>query len=153
MQRILLFIAISLVLIALDLYSKSFFLEYFSSNSELYIMPLLTFTLAFNKGIAFSLPLTGLLQIIVSFAVLIGFITYIHVHWRWKPTLIMLASSLVTGGALGNLYERIKFQQVTDFIQVFDWFPIFNLADVFVFCGVALLLLAEWKNNPEKNAK
>ena len=64
---------------------------------------------------------------------------------------------LIFGGALGNLYDRIKFQAVPDFIDIhvgnYHWF-IFNVADIFITLGVLCLIFDELfidKKNDEKN--
>ena len=58
--------------------------------------------------------------------------------------------SLVAGGALGNLYDRIVYTAVPDFIDIhfqgFHWF-VFNIADIFITIGVFCLILVEFFNN------
>lgn len=58
-----------------------------------------------------------------------------------------LAYGAIIGGALGNVLDRIRHRAVTDFLDVYigstHW-PVFNMADVFVFAGVCLLLVAPW---------
>lgn len=64
--------------------------------------------------------------------------------WRTASTLEAVAYGMVVGGAIGNVTDRIRFGAVTDFLDVYvgarHW-PAFNLADVAVVCGVALLIL------------
>jgi signal peptidase II len=51
-----------------------------------------------------------------------------------------VAAGLVAGGAIGNLIDRVRAGQVTDFLDIGSW-PAFNLADVAITCGVVLLAL------------
>lgn len=141
-KNIFFFIFLVFVFAVLDLESKHYFAERLASQS--FDFGLFKLVLAYNTGIAFSLPLTGILQHVSSFAVLLGFLYYIHVHWNWQPKLFLFASAAVVGGALGNIYERVLFGKVTDFIQVFPWFPIFNFADACVSVGVATIFVLEW---------
>lgn len=56
-----------------------------------------------------------------------------------------LAYGSIIGGAIGNIIDRIRFRGVTDFLDFYvgsQHWPAFNMADVFVVCGVALLLAA-----------
>lgn len=65
-----------------------------------------------------------------------------HDHWSFR-----LALGLILGGAAGNLYDRLVFGSVTDFLD-FYWgaahFPVFNLADSAITCGAILVLLNLW---------
>jgi len=65
--------------------------------------------------------------------------------WRTRRPLLAAGLSLMVGGALGNLLDRLRFGHVTDFID-FHWgdahWPTFNLADAAIVCGIGLLLLA-----------
>ncbi len=100
----------------------------------------LSLTLTKNSGVAFGLfPQQGRVWPYVSFFVLLAIIFYV---WRSeiKNWLLVLALSLVVGGALGNLIDRLHFQAVTDFIDFRVW-PVFNLADAELVLGIAFLLV------------
>lgn len=64
-----------------------------------------------------------------------------------------LAYGAIIGGALGNVLDRLRYRSVTDFLDFYlgsaHW-PAFNLADVFVVCGVGLLLVAPWIDAPRR---
>jgi signal peptidase II len=143
-KNLILFFSCTVLSLFLDLSSK-FYAKALLEESNIVIFRDFLFTLKFNKGIAFSLPLTGNLQIIITILFLAIFLVFAHKEWQWQNKQTTIATALITGGALGNLYERILFQNVTDFIQAFSWYPVFNLADTFIFLGVFLLILFEWR--------
>ncbi len=107
-----------------------------------------------NTGIAFGMFASeqGSNRLLIAFSLAImafvGFLLWKAVrhpeseHWTMRAAL-----SLVLGGAIGNLYDRIVFGSVTDFLDFF-WgshhFPIFNIADGAITSGAALLLLNLW---------
>ena len=72
-------------------------------------------------------------------------------YWRHKlnpDTFILekLGAGLILGGALGNLYDRFSQGRVTDFLQfTFVDFPIFNIADALIDCGIALIFIDLFK--------
>lgn len=55
-----------------------------------------------------------------------------------SPLLVRLALGLILGGAIGNLIDRLRLGHVVDFIDL-RWWPVFNLADSAIVCGVVLL--------------
>ena len=126
------------------------------SGSEIFSSKFINITLIWNEGIAFGLlsfdqnnlyNLLTLLIIIVIF--IIGWMT-VKSHGLKKYSLIM-----ILGGAIGNLYDRIFFKAVPDFIDFhvgnFHWF-IFNFADVFITLGVFFMILLEIiDNNRDKS--
>ncbi len=85
-----------------------------------------------------SLAAPGLGLVLVTVAAL-GLIAYLFTRDPSRPGM-WLACGLVAGGALGNLADRIVAGEVTDYIAVGSW-PPFNVADIAITCGVALLAL------------
>lgn len=103
--------------------------------------------LAFNKGFAFSLPAPQVILILLAVAVSIFL-----VYWsRAKERTIFekWAALLVASGAIGNAIDRILFSRVTDFLSFWN-FPIFNVADILVSLGVAVLILGEIRISSKK---
>jgi len=125
--------------------SSKIWAQNFLQNNDVLFYNFFGFTLRYNPGIAFSIPVTGVFQIVLSLALLGVLLHYAHTYWKWKITFVNISLAMITGGALGNLYERILFSSVTDFLQIAPWFPIFNIADMLIFFGVVLLLLYENK--------
>jgi len=98
-----------------------------------------------NRGAAF-----GILQgqrtffVIVTIVVAAGIIWYLHRSYRKGHPMLPTALALVLGGAIGNFLDRAIYGEVVDFLQFNfgNWtFPIFNMADTFLVCGVALIIL------------
>ena len=98
----------------------------------------LQFHLTFNTGVAFSIPITRW----ISSALTIGIIVYIFWILKQATEKHKLGYYFVLAGAFGNLFDRLLFGKVTDFISVLQ-FPIFNIADAFVSVGVILILWNE----------
>ena len=96
-------------------------------------------TLAHNEGVAFGLAGGGALPLVAFALLALGFVGYLFarnatVGWLW------VAVGLVGGGALGNLVDRLRAGEVTDYVEVGSW-PPFNLADVSITVGVAVFAL------------
>ena len=138
-------------IIILDLVTKSWALEALSYSSSQLFGGLIPLTLAFNKGAAFGIsigddsrwffvPVT-----IFALALLGGLLKQAS-----KTDFLKIFSiSLVISGALGNLYDRVRWSRgVVDFIGPIDlgrWdFPIFNVADMAISCGAILLAISFW---------
>jgi signal peptidase II len=121
-----------------------------SSDIELFSSKYLNITLIWNEGIAFGVfsAIDGhwynLLTIVIVLIAIVILIMSIRQDGTQKYFLLV-----VFGGALGNLYDRIFFKAVPDFIDLhvgdFHWF-IFNIADIFITFGVIMLIL--WETLP-----
>ena len=99
----------------------------------------LDLTLTFNDGIAFGLAAGGgVLVILLSVIALVALGFFVGAAPPGWPT--SLSGGLILGGALGNLVDRVRFGEVTDFLLLPGW-PAFNLADVGITAGVVILAL------------
>ncbi|MFT3789998.1 MAG: signal peptidase II [Rudaea sp.] len=139
---------LSLLLIALDQATKAIVLAELQPLQPHAVIPgLLNWTLAFNTGAAFSFLDVGPGPQRWLFSALAVVVSGVLVRWLatiprgdWRNALPL---SLVVGGALGNLIDRVRFGQVTDFIDVY-WrdahFPAFNVADSAITVGAVLLI-------------
>jgi signal peptidase II len=132
--------AIVLAVVILDQATKALVRARMPLGSSIELMaPLLKLTHVRNSGAAFGMmPGRPTLFIIVSLAVLAGVGLY---WWRYRPTRlpVVIALSLVAGGALGNLIDRLTSGRVTDFIEV-PYIPVFNVADPCILAGVSILV-------------
>ena len=127
--------------------NKLFGSEIFSSN-------FLNIYLIWNEGIAFGLfsfnekIFYNLLTIIILIVILIIFIMTIKSDGFKKYSLLM-----ILGGALGNVFDRLYYKAVPDFIDFhignFHWF-IFNVADIFITIGILFMVIIELFNKNQK---
>jgi len=127
-----------------------------NSSTELYTSKFLNINLIWNEGIAFGLfsfsqnNLYNLLTVIISIIILVILKMIIDSQGIKKYGLLM-----IFGGATGNLFDRIFYKAVPDFIDLhinnFHWF-IFNIADIFITIGVFIMILSEFivKGSHEK---
>ena len=126
-------------------------------SSELFSSDYLNINLMWNEGIAFGLVtfnesfFYNLLTIFICVIIIVIFFMVLKNDGLKKYSLLM-----IFGGALGNLYDRVFFQAVPDFIDFhvgnFHWF-VFNVADIFISIGVLIMILSEFKGTDNSNEK
>ena len=121
------------------------------SSVDIYVTSYLNLFLIWNKGIAFGLLSMNESIIYNTITLIIGLIIIFILFMMWKNDNIQrYFLALVAGGALGNLYDRIVYTAVPDFIDLhfhgFHWF-VFNVADIFITVGVFCLILVEFFYN------
>jgi signal peptidase II len=104
------------------------------------IQRLLVLQTVSNDGIAFSLPVRGAPLIVLTVVILSALTVYLLFRIDLRAGAGLWAGSLLVGGGLGNLLDRVVRGSVVDFISVWR-FPVFNLADVAVAVGVGLFIL------------
>jgi len=148
---------IVILIFILDRFSKIYVmnLDKVNYSSQLYQSKYLNISLVWNEGIAFGLlsfsqdNLYNLLSLLIATIVLIIFFMIIRNNNIKKYPLLM-----IFGGAIGNLYDRITYKAVPDFIDFhvgdFHWF-IFNVADIFISLGVFFMILIELIDNNKNN--
>ena len=137
-----------LVIFALDRLSKIYVIELIQSKEgEIFLYDFLNLTLNWNTGIAFGLlsSSANLFYHLVS-ALILLIIIYLIYLMAISDRSGKIIISLIIGGALGNLYDRLNYYAVPDFIDFhienFHWFT-FNLADIFISVGVVMMLFKE----------
>ena len=150
-----LFVILSIFLI--DRISKIYVISLYGKNSstEIYVAKHFNITLIWNEGIAFGLfsfdqnNLYNLLTLIIALITIVILIMIINSQGIKKYALLM-----ILGGAIGNLFDRIIYKAVPDFIDFhiaeFHWF-IFNVADIFITIGVIFMVLIELNSNNQQN--
>ena len=148
---------IIITIFAVDRISKIYVihLDKFNQGYELFSSKFMNIFLIWNKGIAFGLfsfdqgNFYKLITLIIAMVILIVFIMMLQNNGFRKYSLL-----LIFGGSLGNLYDRILYASVPDFIDFhigeFHWF-IFNVADIFITIGVIFMILLEFFDNNKKN--
>lgn len=130
----MLYVAISLIIIVLDQITKFYAIKMLKGNTPIIIIKnFLQLNYVENFGAAF-----GILQnrkvffVVMTTIVVIGIIIYIKTNIN-LTTIMKIALTMVVGGAIGNLIDRIRLGYVIDFVDVNFWglydFPVFNIAD------------------------
>jgi signal peptidase II len=117
------------------------------NSVDIYVTSYLNLFLIWNKGIAFGLLSMNESMIYNTITLMIVLIIIFILFMMWKNDNIQrYFLALVVGGALGNLYDRIVYTAVPDFIDLhfhgFHWF-VFNVADISITVGVFCLILVE----------
>ena len=148
------------IIFFLDRISKIYILDFFEKNQiqEIAIFNFLNFYLIWNEGIAFGLLNFNSEKFYNIVTIIIILISLIVLFYALKlKNYSGYFFSLIFGGALGNLYDRIYFSAVPDFIDLhignYHWF-ILNVADIFISVGIICLIFDELffnKTNNEEN--
>lgn len=107
------------------------------------LLPFLNLVLVRNDGVSFGM-LGGIVPWWALILLAVAIIACLSVWlWRSHDSIVGAALGLIIGGALGNVVDRLRFGAVTDFLDFhaagYHW-PSFNIADVAIFCGAALLV-------------
>jgi signal peptidase II len=139
---------LSLGVIALDQATKFLATRFLELYERVEVLPVLDFTLLHNTGAAFSLLAGASGWQRWFFIGLAAVVSVLLLVWIWRTPrgekLLPLALSLVLGGALGNVIDRIAHGYVVDFIHAHwgaSYFPAFNIADSAITIGAGLLIL------------
>ena len=155
-KRLIINLFTVIIIFSLDRISKFYVISQSEKNLsyDLFESKFLNINLVWNEGIAFGLlsfdknHLYNLLTILIIVLIIIIFFMILKNRGLKKYSLLM-----VLGGALGNLFDRIYFKAVPDFIDFhignFHWF-IFNVSDIFISLGVLLLISLELINNKKE---
>ena len=141
------FLIIIFTVFFLDRISKIKILTNFG-ESVYFVNDYLNFDLIWNIGIGFGIMSTNSSNIYNLISFLIGLvILFLFYIFLISQKLEKISYSIIIGGALGNLYDRLVFNAVPDFIDIhyknFHWFT-FNVADIFITLGVLIFILSNW---------
>lgn len=157
-QGMLPWLGLALLIIGLDQASKLVALGALELHRPLAVLPGFNLMLTYNTGAAFSfLSEAGGWQrwLFTGFAVIVSGILLVWLYRlprqaRW----LACALALILGGAIGNLWDRLQYGHVVDFIQVYydKWYwPAFNLADSAITIGAIMLIIdAIWLSHGER---
>ena len=148
-----------LTIFCLDRITKNFVISQSKINlsNDLFLSNYLNISLMWNEGIAFGLFafdesfFYNFITLLIIIVIIIVFFLILKNEGYKKYSLI-----LILGGALGNVYDRILFSAVPDFIDFhigdFHWF-VFNVADIFISIGVIIMILSEFMVTKTSNEK
>jgi signal peptidase II len=146
-----LMLVIALAIVGLDRVTKLWIVAHIKMGHAIVVIPkVFRLTHVLNTGAAFSMfestPSPALVRnLLIAFS-LIAVVVVLALLWKMgrSVTMTSVALALILGGAIGNLYDRIRLQYVVDFLEVhifsYHW-PDFNVADSAIVVGACLLLL------------
>ena len=159
MKKIIIYITLVLLVLALDRISKTIILNILDDvgRVDIYINSFFSLFLVWNKGIGFGLfsfDQNYIYNGITLFILIINLIIIYLIYKEKDPKTYFLA--IILGGSCGNLFDRYYYSAVPDFIDLnyngYHWF-IFNVADIFITLGIICLILAEFLNYEKQNDK
>ena len=144
-----------LLIFLLDRISKIYvtYLDKEFLGSKIFSSKYLNINLVWNDGVAFGLLSFDQESLYNLLTILIILIIFFILRMILKSSgLYQFALIMILGGALGNVFDRILYKAVPDFIDFhvgnFHWF-IFNIADIFITLGVIFMIMLEFINNKE----
>ena len=138
--------AITILIIIIDQITK--FFAKAITNTVILIPKVLEFTFVKNTGVAFGL-FKGMQWIMIVLVILIILIIIYFIK-DVKNKSLAISLSLILGGAIGNLIDRIVYSNVIDFIKISIW-PVFNIADACITVGAILLIIYFIKKDNKNN--
>ncbi len=135
---------IATLVFAADQLTKFYILRIVNLDERepLQVTPFMDLAMAWNKGVSYGLLSTHMQGLLVALSLAISIML---VFWLTKATKPLVAASfgMLIGGALGNALDRLLHGAVADFVLLhwgsFNWY-VFNVADIAIVAGVALLL-------------
>lgn len=139
----------SFIVLALDQMTKYLAITYINPYDSFRIFPFLNLVLVTNKGAAFGMfKNMGSSFFIAASAVAVIFVIYLLIKGKENR----LGLSLILGGTIGNLTDRILYGRVVDFIDLsigkYHW-PAFNIADSALSVGIMIILLTHLMKMPK----
>jgi signal peptidase II len=149
------FAILALMVVILDRLTKAAAIQYLSDgHAQPFIPGVLDFQLVFNEGAAWGI-FAGARYAFVALALVAIVVVLVYlVTARPHATITVLALGLLIGGAIGNAVDRFQTGRVVDFIHpLFIDFPLFNIADSAITCGIILLAVAILFSKPEQKPK
>ena len=157
LKKATIYFGIILFIFLADRISKLYILSILEDlgNVNININSYINLILVWNSGIGFGLfsfdqsEMYNLMTILIIFINLL--IIYLIIKSKDKSAYFFL---IILGGSLGNLFDRIYYSAVPDFIDIsykgYHWF-VFNVADIFISLGIICLIFAELLNYKKKN--
>ncbi len=144
-------------LVVVDQISKWLVLAWLQPGDSIYVAPFFNWVLTFNSGAAFSFLADAggwqrWLFTLLALAVSVWIVTLLRRHS--SDFRLSLALTLVLGGALGNVIDRVRFGAVVDFIQwhvAGYYWPAFNVADSAITLGAVFLVWDQFASKPAAN--
>ena len=159
LNKLLIGFVFLVICFALDRLSKIYILNILNNDGQVdfYVNQFLNIYLVWNTGIGFRLFSEGSKVFYNIFTLIIILINLIILYFAIIETKVKsIFFMIILGGSLGNLFDRLYYHAVPDFIDLnfkgYHWF-IFNLADIFITIGIICLILTEFINYKQKDEK
>lgn len=146
-------ILLTIIFLVIDIVSKILVSNLFDEHVSVEIIDkFFSITYVKNTGAAFSILNNNTnLVLVISGIIILGIFFYIYRN-KTETKFENIVYAMILGGALGNFIDRIIYGYVIDFIDftIFGYnYPIFNIADIFIVCGVILLMIYTWRCSDE----
>lgn len=146
-KRLIIFVNfLALVFFSFDRITKKIFLFSPASLDYLILPNLLELKLSKNPNLALGIRLVAFWQYLLIFLAIFVIIYFIIKAYRSKKMLLIFSLTLILVGAFSNLWDRICYGYIIDFIN-FSFFSVFNLADIYITCGIFLILFSQFKKS------
>ena len=152
----LIYYIIAFIIVGIDQLTKYLTVQNIPLHETVEVIPsLLSFTYYQNTGAAWSILEGQMIFFYIVTLIVIAVIIYYMQSYGKQDKFFAFSLSLILGGAIGNFIDRLFLQFVVDMIRVeFIDFPIFNVADMSLTVGVALMIIYlfydEWKEYRQK---
>jgi signal peptidase II len=130
-------LALAAFVLAVDQIAKAAIEAKLVPGEQVELLGPLGLTLAHNRGVAFGIAGGAGAPLVAVTLLALGVVVYLFARNPVRSGM-WVATGLLAGGAIGNLVDRVRADEVTDFVEVGSW-PPFNLADVAITLGVLLL--------------
>ena len=146
-RRLALFALVAAAVVVLDQVSKVAARALLAAGEPVTLIPgVMDLSLVYNTGAAFSLGEgAGPVFVLIAAAICVA---GVWVAWRRPdvPLSLLLTVAAVAGGGVGNAIDRVTLGAVTDFFKTtFMRFAVFNVADIFITCGVFVAVILWWR--------
>lgn len=123
------------ILTVIDILTKYMFYDKWMLSN--FFMPIV------NKGISYNMFSGQTIPIILASIIVLLFLAYLYIYHK---SISKISFILILAGWLGNLFDRIVYGHVRDFLYIWDRFAVFNIADVFIFLWCVMIFWEYWKN-------
>ncbi len=146
------------VVFGLDFLTKQWIIGFLEHQISVEVTSFFNLILTFNRGVSFSMFQAGSSHGVIMLIGLTSLLSILIAYLAWKSTLTgeRIAYAMILGGALGNLYDRVRLGAVVDFLDFHlmghHW-PAFNIADSAICVGAALIFLCQFLLNTKNNKK
>ena len=141
-NKIIVLSVLIVVVLALDLATKYVFDGMFEEGTGV-SLGIFNLIIVHNHGAAWGIFSGNQVGLVILSLVFLAIFVWFYVKDKKKSWLLTVTFAFLCAGCLGNLYDRLVFGYVRDFIQFAFWqsFPVFNFADVFLTVGVVMFII------------